>query len=148
MVVWSDLISCVDIMALRFLLIFPLTKQRRKIRKLEFYHWALCRPLKHHYHHLPLFKECAEGITSVMRPTWISTQYSLVGHPLAHALIVTCTHIHAHTDVLDFTKLFILVRHDSASGSLSYSGKKSLLKIFLWMLSRILAKNIILNFTT
>lgn len=101
---WSDLISCVDIMALRFLLIFPLTKQQRQIGVLESCHWALCRPLKHHYHHLPLFKKCAEGITSVMRPTWISTQHSLVGHLHAHALTLTCTHIHTHTDVLDFYK--------------------------------------------
>lgn len=98
---WSDLISYVDLMALRFLLIFPLTKRQRQIGVLESCYWALCRPLKHHYHHLPLFKECAEGITSVMRPTWISTQYSLVGHAHAHALAFTCTLIH---DVLDFYK--------------------------------------------
>lgn len=91
-------------MALRFLLIFSLTKQRRQNGVLESCHWALCRPLKHHYHHLPLFKECAEGITAVIRPTWISTQYSLVGHPHAHALTLTRTHLHAHADVFDFYK--------------------------------------------
>lgn len=75
--VWSDLISCVDIIVLRFLLIFPLTKRQRQIGVLESCHWVLCRSLKHHYHHLLLFKQCAEGITSVIRPTGISTHIAL-----------------------------------------------------------------------
>lgn len=94
-------------------------------RVLKSCHWVQRRPLKHHYYHLLLCQICAEGITFIMRPTWILPEDRTVLTYL-FTFTHTFTLIHVCTKVpLSFRDLPVSTLHNYSSPSLSLSQKRN-----------------------